>query len=279
MKKLCSLLLVLCLMFLLSACGGNETATYNDNGSSTTQNQTDATDKSSTEQSTDTTSSDIDNNGNTDDTDVSSSTASKPNTAEPDASKPTTTEPESTKPSTPTHAHSYSDATCTAPAKCSCGATNGSALGHFYENWICIRCGKADPSKPTFNPVVEYPKEPLYESRGYSETGVWNHYSYLIKDYYINGNTVVLKCQLVSIMETNSQFTTTGTSRNDFNNFPVKLDACVVLDYFTYTSDGTPYDSWTNNFDLRNYKVGDMFEFEFYISDYEKVSKIVFKQP
>lgn len=269
MKKIYFLLLVLCLIFSLSACGGNETATDNDTGSSTTQTQTDITDTSSTEQSTDTTSSDIDNNGNTDDTDVSSSTASKP----------TTTEPESTKPSTPTHAHSYSGATCTAPAKCSCGATNGSALGHFYENWICIRCGKADPSKPTFNPVVEYPKEPLYESRGYSETGVWNHYSYLIKDYYVNGNTVVLKCQLVSIMETNSQFTTTGTSRNDFNNFPVKLDACVVLDYFTYTSDGTPYDSWTNNFDLRNYKVGDMFEFKFYISDYEKVSKIVFKEP
>ena len=41
MKKICSLLLIICLIFLLSACGGNETATDNDNGSSTTQNQTD----------------------------------------------------------------------------------------------------------------------------------------------------------------------------------------------------------------------------------------------
>ena len=41
MKKIYSLLLVLCLIFLLSACGGNETATDNDTGSSTAQNQTD----------------------------------------------------------------------------------------------------------------------------------------------------------------------------------------------------------------------------------------------
>ena len=152
MKKIYSLLLVLCLIFLLSACGGNETATDNDTGSSTTQTQTDITDTSSTEQSTDTTSSDIDNNGNTDDTDVSSSTASKPNTAEPDTSKPTTTEPESTKSSTPTHAHSYSGATCTAPAKCSCGETDGSALGHNYNSATCTeakkcsRCGVTEGS-------------------------------------------------------------------------------------------------------------------------------------
>lgn len=142
MKKIISLLLVIMIVLFISACGGNETATDNDNGSSTTQNQTDVTDTSSTEQSTDTTSSDIDNNGNTDDTDVSSSTASKPNTAEPDASKPTTTEPESTKPSTPTHTHSYSGATCTSPEKCSCGATNGSALGHNYNSATCTEAKK-----------------------------------------------------------------------------------------------------------------------------------------
>ena len=142
MKKLCSLLLVLCLLFPLSACGGNKTETDNDTGSSTTQNQTDVTDTSSTEQNTDTPSSTTNNSSGSDSTDVSSSTASKPNTAEPDTSKPTTTEPESTKPSTPAHTHSYSDATCTAPAKCSCGETSGSALGHSYSDATCTEAKK-----------------------------------------------------------------------------------------------------------------------------------------
>lgn len=123
MKKLCSLLLVICLIFSLSACGGNETTTDNETGSSTTQNQTDVTDTSSTEQNTDYGSSD---------NDVPSSTTSTPSTTtKPETSNPsTTTKPETSTPSTTTHTHSYSGATCTAPAKCSCGATKGAALGH-----------------------------------------------------------------------------------------------------------------------------------------------------
>ncbi len=35
------------------------------------------------------------------------------------------------------HSHSYSKATCTAPATCSCGATSGTALGH---NWQAATC-------------------------------------------------------------------------------------------------------------------------------------------
>lgn len=42
--------------------------------------------------------------------------------------------------------HSYANATCTLPKKCSrCGATTGSALGHNYVNNKCTRCGKVDP--------------------------------------------------------------------------------------------------------------------------------------
>ena len=51
-----------------------------------------------------------------------------------------------------THTHSYSAATCTSPAKCSCGATSGSASGHsYYQSYEaahphrvynkCSRCG------------------------------------------------------------------------------------------------------------------------------------------
>ncbi|MBO5064957.1 MAG: NPCBM/NEW2 domain-containing protein [Clostridia bacterium] len=45
------------------------------------------------------------------------------------------------------HLHDYSNATCTSPKKCSCGATAGSALGHNFSvatctsPKICTRCG------------------------------------------------------------------------------------------------------------------------------------------
>lgn len=37
----------------------------------------------------------------------------------------------------PVHTHLYSDATCTEPARCSCGATEGSALGHRFTEATC----------------------------------------------------------------------------------------------------------------------------------------------
>ncbi len=41
--------------------------------------------------------------------------------------------------------HSWSDATCTAPATCTlCGETSGSALGHSYVDGICSVCGDMD---------------------------------------------------------------------------------------------------------------------------------------
>ena len=56
--------------------------------------------------------------------------------------------PETTATSTtqPPHSHSYGEATCTTPAKCACGATSGSALGHSYSNGKCSRCDAADPN-------------------------------------------------------------------------------------------------------------------------------------
>ena len=138
MKKVISLLLAV-MVLSLSACGGNETATNNDDGSSITQNQTDVPNTSST----------TNNTSGSDSTDVPNSTTSTPTTTtKPETSKPTTT----TKPSTPTHTHSYAGATCTAPAKCSCGETNGNALGHSYGNATCTkpkkctRCGATNGS-------------------------------------------------------------------------------------------------------------------------------------
>lgn len=44
------------------------------------------------------------------------------------------------------HTHSFSEATCTEPKKCSCGAKEGSALGHDYKDGVCTRCGAKDPN-------------------------------------------------------------------------------------------------------------------------------------
>ncbi len=39
------------------------------------------------------------------------------------------------------HVHEFGDATCTAPATCSCGATDGEALGHNIVDNACANCG------------------------------------------------------------------------------------------------------------------------------------------
>ncbi len=44
------------------------------------------------------------------------------------------------------HTHKFSDATCTKPATCSCGETTGKALGHAYQNGVCIRCKEKEPT-------------------------------------------------------------------------------------------------------------------------------------
>ena len=66
-------------------------------------------------------------------------------------SKPTNNT--SSKPSSSVHTHSYSNATCTKPATCSCGATKGTALGHSWKGATCKiaktcnRCGQIEGSK------------------------------------------------------------------------------------------------------------------------------------
>lgn len=48
--------------------------------------------------------------------------------------------------------HSWKDATCTTPKTCTvCGNTSGLTAGHNYSNGSCITCGKEDPD---FNNVT-----------------------------------------------------------------------------------------------------------------------------
>ncbi len=44
----------------------------------------------------------------------------------------------------PVHTHVYSDATCTLPETCSCGATNGTMLGHSFSAADCVSPQKCD---------------------------------------------------------------------------------------------------------------------------------------
>lgn len=46
----------------------------------------------------------------------------------------------------PAHQHHFAEATCTVPAKCACGAAEGKALGHSFNNGVCTRCSAKDPN-------------------------------------------------------------------------------------------------------------------------------------
>ena len=90
----------------------------------------------------------------TNDTDATSSTetVSKEQT-DNSTSKVTTTKP------TESHTHKMSNATCTEPMKCSCGATEGKALGHkySYSHGICERCEAKDPDFVLYTSVMKKP--------------------------------------------------------------------------------------------------------------------------
>ncbi|MEE1279872.1 MAG: hypothetical protein UHH95_03450 [Oscillospiraceae bacterium] len=80
---------------------------------------------------------------------VESDTASSEIAEPEDSSKPEeSSDPaESSKPaepSKPAHTHSFAEATCLEAKKCSCGATEGNALGHNYIDDKCSRCGAID---------------------------------------------------------------------------------------------------------------------------------------
>ena len=100
MKKILSFVLVVALAFCLCACGNKGGGVSTD--TSATSSQTESQVTSVTTSST-VTSSEI-------------TASSKPESA---------------------HTHTYSAATCTAPKKCSCGATEGKALGHKWNDATC----------------------------------------------------------------------------------------------------------------------------------------------
>lgn len=139
--------------------------------------------------------------------------------------------PEATDPPAPTqqnqnppannngHTHRYSNATCTEPAKCSCGATNGAALGHSWQNATCIA-----------------PK--TCKTCGATEGGTGDH-------AYANGVCSVCGASLYLNPKTNiSSSEYVGKFRVDGTmligvGLLFEGDVCVVLDRF-YNSAGEP---------------------------------------
>lgn len=138
-NKLILLSLAVCMIFCLSACGTAETNSSPTNTPS--ESQTEAP-----QHTDEITSSKIENNqvSSNPETESENDTAGEP--------KPNNQSKSAGAANQPTHTHSYSDATCTSPKKCSCGVTAGSALGHSYSAADCIspktctRCGQTEGS-------------------------------------------------------------------------------------------------------------------------------------
>ena len=142
MKRIISLVLSIVLLVSLVACKNEK-----DISSNTSENTaiTQSDDSNSTDnQTSENTSS---NESDTISTETPSSTTSEPI----ESSKPT-----QTNTSKPTHTHNYSKATCTTPPTCSCGKTQGGALGHKWNNASCMTHRICERCKITDNTIVSH---------------------------------------------------------------------------------------------------------------------------
>lgn len=134
-KKLISLLLTVCMLFCLSACVTTETNSSPTNTPS--ESQTDISQNIDESILTEPQNSQASSN-----TEASKENNTTQTQSTVNQSKPTSTTNQ------PTHTHSYSNATCTSPKKCSCGATTGTALDHQFSSATCTspktctRCGE-----------------------------------------------------------------------------------------------------------------------------------------
>ena len=165
-------------------------------------------------------------------TTTNTNTNSKPNNSSNNvSSKPSNNNP---------HIHTYSKATCTKPATCSCGATTGSALGHTwksancktpktcsicgkteglkadhtYKNEKCTMCGEKSANFPKNSDIkLEYPNVLTYESK-------FKVIDYTIKniDGYFEGKTKIsIKMEIVDIMRNNDHSEYFGVKYYDGN--------------------------------------------------------------
>lgn len=104
---------------------------------------------------------------------------------------------------TTAHKHSFSDATCTSPKKCSCGETSGSALGHSWSNATCTtpqkcsRCGETSGGALGHQYASGYcircnEKDPNYVEYGTIKGTVTYKYNNYVGNRGDTGATVIL---------------------------------------------------------------------------------------
>lgn len=145
-NKLISLLLAVCMLMCLAACG--EKGTNNDVKNDVSEPKTDISQTVDDAQQNETTDGQISSitENIPDDNNVQSQVPSENKPVTQPQINSTQTQSGGTSNQT-THKHSYSSATCTSPKTCSCGETAGTALGHQFSTatctspQICSRCG------------------------------------------------------------------------------------------------------------------------------------------
>ncbi len=134
MRRILAILFALTLVFALVACS-NEKDTTSEPDTSTIQSEPESTNNTVT------------TDGDTTD-ESSSDTETLSNSTE--TSKPSQNEPPSM------HTHNFSSATCTEPKKCSCGVTDGQALGHKWQEATCKTPKTCNVCKVTKGNVAEH---------------------------------------------------------------------------------------------------------------------------
>lgn len=79
----------------------------------------------------------------------------------------------------PSHTHKFSKATCTKAKTCSCGETEGKALGHNYKEGVCTRCKAKDPNYVSYTAVSQ--KGGSWKGMFWIQDGVKNYYEVTFK--------------------------------------------------------------------------------------------------
>lgn len=125
MKRVLAIVLVLYIIFAFSACDNNE-ETFSNALESTIENQTVNNTQSDTEISAIDKATDVDVSSKTDNSDIIA------------------------------HTHTFSVATCTMPRECSCGVTEGEALGHEWVEATCKEPKTCSACKKTEGNVVNH---------------------------------------------------------------------------------------------------------------------------
>lgn len=132
MKRILSLLLVLTLVFAFVACSNEKGTTSDPDTSSATQTES------------------------TDNTETSDSDTTSKSSLLTETLSNTNSSTSQTSTSKPTHTHNYSKATCTTPSTCSCGKTQGGALGHKWSNAVCMTQRICERCKATDKTIVSH---------------------------------------------------------------------------------------------------------------------------